>query len=170
MNPNKLKLATKSISGIENLGQNLEKLMKEKNAIKNWEEICSYISQTYDEVKGDNAGNLADYIPELAENDPEQFGVIIMSVAGQVFELGDIKNMICIQSCSKPITYGIALDDFGEEIVHNFVGREPSGRNFNELCLNHENLPHNPCINAGAIMTCSLIKEKESQSKRFEFI
>ena len=47
---------------------------------------------------------------------------------------------------------------------------EPSGRNFNELCLNEDNLPHNPLINAGAIMTTSLIKSNKEQSNRFEYI
>lgn len=38
---------------------------------------------------------------------------------------------------SKPLTYGIALDQLGQEVVHQYVGQEPSGRNFNELVLDH---------------------------------
>jgi hypothetical protein len=33
--------------------------------------------------------------------------------------------------------YGIALDHLGSEVVHQYVGQEPSGRNFNELVLDY---------------------------------
>ena len=148
----------------------MSKLSKGKLEINNWDEIKEILTDTYNKVRNDNKGNVANYIPQLKNVDDELFGAIIVSVDGQVFEIGNTKNIFCVQSCSKPITYGISLEDYGEEIVHNFVGKEPSGRNFNELCLNEENLPHNPLINAGAIMTTSLIKPNENQSSRFEHV
>ena len=45
-----------------------------------------------------------------------------------------------MQSCSKPITYALALEDLGPQIVHKHVGHEPSGVAFNAICLNKENL------------------------------
>jgi glutaminase len=33
--------------------------------------------------------------------------------------------------------YGIALDHLGCDVVHQYVGQEPSGRNFNELVLDY---------------------------------
>lgn len=41
------------------------------------------------------------------------------------------------------------------------VGGEPSGRGFNELSLTDMGLPHNPIIDSGAIMTCSLLRAHE---------
>ena len=106
----------------------------------------------------------------MANINGDLFGVCVVSVDGQVFSVGDYHTNFCVQSCSKPITYGIALENMNEEEVHNFVGKEPSGRNFNELCLNENNLPHNPLINAGAIMTASLIKSDEPQADRFDYV
>src|SRR5262249_29435220 len=62
----------------------------------------------------------------------------------------------------------VALEEHGEAVVHRHVGREPSGRGFNELTLNKEGLPHNPLINSGAIMTCSLIKPEMDAADRFD--
>jgi len=44
LNKDKFKLSTKSLKF--DSGSNLEKLMKDSNAIKNWEEVCNIISQT----------------------------------------------------------------------------------------------------------------------------
>lgn len=38
---------------------------------------------------------------------------------------------------SKPLTYAIALDQLGADLVHSHIGQEPSGRNFNELVLDY---------------------------------
>ena len=39
------------------------------------------------------------------------------------------------QSCSKPFTYAVGLNELGANEVHGYVGQEPSGRMFNELTL-----------------------------------
>ncbi|KAE8751564.1 hypothetical protein FOCC_FOCC001811 [Frankliniella occidentalis] len=77
---------------------------------------------------------------------------------GKRFSIGDVTVPFTLQSCSKPLTYAIALDKLGPEVVHSYVGQEPSGRNFNELILDYNKRPHNPMINAGAILVCSLLK------------
>ena len=63
----------------------------------------------------------------------------------------------------------MALEEIGYA-VHNFVGREPSGKTFNEITLNSKGLPHNPMINAGAIMCCSLIKQNSDPADRFDYV
>ena len=52
-------------------------------------------------------------------------------------------------SYRKLVTYGIALEELGEDTLVKHVGREPSGRNFNELTLDDKGLPHNPFIDSG---------------------
>jgi glutaminase len=138
--------------------------------VSNFDKLKKIITDIYNEIKLDNSGEVADYIPQLKNVNSELFGIAFVSIDGQVLEIGDTDSKFCVQSCSKPITYGIVLNEYNDEIVHNFVGKEPSGRNFNELCLNEDGLPHNPLINSGAIMTTSLIKPNLSLSERFDFV
>jgi len=48
-------------------------------------------------------GHPADYIPILAEADPEWFAVSVCTVDGQRFDLGDSELTYSIQSCVKPL-------------------------------------------------------------------
>jgi glutaminase len=54
--------------------------------------------------------------------------------------------------------------------VHRHVGREPSGQSFNELALSPRGLPHNPMVNAGGIMTTSLIRPDLDIADRFDHV
>ena len=46
--------------------------------------------------------------------------------------------MLTSQSTSKPITYTLSLEELGADVVHKYQGREPSGRMFNEIVLDHD--------------------------------
>lgn len=107
-------------------------------------------------------GKVADYIPELAKADRRWFGISIATVDGQVFEIGDTKQLFTIQSISKPFVYGLALEDHGVDYVLSKVGVEPTGEAFNAIVLDeNSNRPFNPMVNAGAIATADLIKGKD---------
>ncbi|KAL1115787.1 hypothetical protein AAG570_006077 [Ranatra chinensis] len=110
--------------------------------IPDFPDFTKYIEEFYWKCKSNNEGKVASYIPQLARANPDHWGVSVCTIDGQ----------------SKPLNYGIALDQLGQEVVHQYVGQEPSGRNFNELVLDYNKKPHNPMINAGAILVCSLLK------------
>ena len=38
---------------------------------------------------------------------------------------------------SKPFTYALAMDQLGMDTIYKYIGREPSGRNFNEIVLDY---------------------------------
>ncbi|PRQ00614.1 Glutaminase 2 [Enhygromyxa salina] len=115
-------------------------------------------------------GTLANYIPQLARVDPEHFAVAICTADGQMFSIGDANLDFSVQSCAKPLIYSLALEEHGAELVHRYIGREPSGRGFNELSLDPDGKPHNPMINSGAIMACALLQRGQDIADRFEFV
>ncbi|XP_011496078.1 PREDICTED: glutaminase kidney isoform, mitochondrial [Ceratosolen solmsi marchali] len=135
--------------------------------------FTKHIEDFYWKCKSNIEGKVAAYIPQLAHMNSEYWGVSICTIDGQRFSIGDTTIPFTLQSCSKPLTYAIALEKLGQEVVHKYVGQEPSGRNFNELVLDHNKKPHNPMINAGAILVCSLlkslIKPEMTLAEKFDF-
>ena len=103
-------------------------------------------------------GDVANYIPELAQVDPNQFGMAVVTADGAVYTTGDADKRFSIQSVSKVFTLALALGRLGHQLW-NRVGREPSGLAFNSILqLEHERgIPRNPFINAGAIVVTDAI-------------
>ncbi|WP_297597708.1 glutaminase A [uncultured Cetobacterium sp.] len=113
-------------------------------------------------------GVVATYIPELAKVDKNYLGVTIAYADGTILSSGDTKIRFAIESISKTVVLALALLDNGEEEVFKHVHKEPSGDAFNsikKLETEPDHLPRNPFINAGAIMTASLIKGKDPVDK-----
>ena len=155
---------------IDNHAQILKKIFTNDLVITRFKYFTDKIHDIYERTKNLEGGNVADYIPQLARVNPNQYGISLCTIDGQRYSIGDTKVDFSVQSCCKPINYGIVLNDLGSKSVHEYVGREPSGQAFNELLLNKEGKPHNPLINSGAIMTTSLIKGDKSSAERFEYI
>ena len=168
---NKNKLSYEKFVEMVNLNSVIfQKICENNFIIPDWKLFIDEVEKILEEVAVIDKGNVASYIPQLANVDPTLFSVWICTIDGQRYNYGDYKKNFCIQSCTKPITYLIGLDKLGEDHVHNFIGREPSGRNFNELCLDVDNLPHNPLINSGAIMAASLVNPEKTLADRFDII
>jgi glutaminase len=107
-------------------------------------------------------GRIADYIPELAKADRRWFGITIATTDGQVFQVGECKQLFTVQSISKPFVYGLALEDHGLDRVLSRVGVEPTGEAFNAIILDEQsNRPFNPMVNAGAIATADMIQGRD---------
>ncbi|XP_033727832.1 glutaminase kidney isoform, mitochondrial-like isoform X2 [Pecten maximus] len=115
-------------------------------------------------------GKVATYIPILARADPDSWGVSVCTVDGQRHSIGDVKDPFTIQSVSKTLTYASILNDRGSEKVHEYIGYEPSGHSFNKIRLDVNGKPHNPMINTGAILACSLLKPEMDKRQRFNYV
>lgn len=133
-------------------------------------EIQAKLAQIYEQTAEIKTGQVASYIPQLARIDPNQYGVAVCFLNGQEAAWGQSEIDFCLQSVCKPINYALALEELGEEKVHQHVGFEPSGSAFNALTLNQQGLPHNPLINSGGIMCASLIQSQAALSDRFAAI
>jgi len=132
--------------------------------------IEQYLQDLHARHAGHTEGQVADYIPELAKANPDWFGICIATRDGHVYEIGDTRTHFTIQSVSKALSYGLALQDRGEEYILSRIGVEPSGDAFNAISLKPETgAPFNPMINAGAIAVCGQVRPGDGKS-RFERI
>ena len=120
--------------------------------------IQKYLERLHEKYSELRDGEVANYIPELAKANPEWFGICVATTDGHVYEVGDTRLPFTIQSISKPLTYGLALEDCGGAAVLAKIGIEPTGDAFNSISLDPKTgRPMNPMINAGAIAATSLI-------------
>ncbi|PZC75185.1 hypothetical protein B5X24_HaOG206600 [Helicoverpa armigera] len=152
----------------------ITKAFRSHFVIPDFQDFIKDIEEMYWAAKSNYKGKIASYIPQLARASVESWGVSVCTIDGQRFSIGDVNVPFTVQSCSKPLTYAMALETLGAELVHKYVGTEPSGRNFNELVLDYNMKPHNPMINAGAILVCSLLKTLDrpdmSSAEKFDHV
>src|SRR5262245_55672483 len=131
--------------------------------------LLRFLDECHEKFAADEAGSIADYIPELSKADPAHFGISLSTLDGHVYEVGDTKVPFTIQSISKPFVFALALDTLGAAKVESAIGVEPSGDPFNSIRLNAENHPFNPMVNAGAIACSGLIHEAKGDAA-FDYI
>eukprot|EP01135_Chromosphaera_perkinsii_P003917 Nk52_evm18s262 gene=Nk52_evmTU18s262 len=150
--------------------QLIQKVMTGNVILPEFKSLCTEVREIVEVTRSCDDGDVARYIPQLARVDPAYYGVAICSTDGQRYKYGDSNVQFCVQSTCKPINYCLACEEHGPDYVHNYVGRGPSGKSFNAITLNNDGKPHNPLINAGAIMTCSMVQPKMDLSDRFDYV
>lgn len=115
-------------------------------------------------------GKVADYIPALSSANPEDIGVCIIDLDGEIHKEGEYDKKFTMQSISKVIALMLAIMDNGADYVFERVGENEIDEPFNtfsNLDLPNITKPANPMINIGAILTTSLIKgDKEDRINR----
>jgi len=152
----------------------LIKIFRNDLVIPEFASFCESVTTLYQKLKNNFTGEPAGYIPQLARMPKEKWGISICTVDGQRFSIGDVHDKFTVQSTSKPITYSLTLEELGTDEVHKYQGREPSGRMFNEIVLDHNNQPHNPMVNSGAIMSSSillhLVKKEMNMAQKYDYV
>lgn len=131
------------------------------------------LEQAFAEAEPLHNGANAQYIPALAEVDPNRFSACICTTDGTLISVGD-DEPFTLQSMSKPFLYAEALACFGIEQVHQIVAVEPTGKPFDALIdvESGSKRPHNPMINAGAIAVAALFAEgsEREQVRRLDHL
>lgn len=114
-------------------------------------------------------GKQADYIPELAKVNPDQFGMCLHTIYGEIYSIEQADTRFSIQSISKVFSLAMCLSLLGDKLWER-VGKEPSGTAFNSLIQLEveKGIPRNPFINAGAIvMSDILLSHLEHPEEQF---
>jgi glutaminase len=109
-----------------------------------------------------NDGDVADYIPALAEVNKHDLSVAVYNVRDNTcIYAGDYQKKFTLQSISKVLVLALAIQDRGYGYVFDRVGMEPTGDPFNSISKLETSVPSkplNPMINAGALAVTNMIK------------
>jgi len=129
--------------------------------------ISKVLNAAHAKYKNNKDGKNADYIKALADVDSNLFGITIVTVNGDVYEVGDYKSEFSIQSISKVFTVAKAMQQHGAKAVQEKIGVSATGLAFNSIIAIEQQPARaaNPFVNAGAIASTSLIEAKDGKQR-----
>lgn len=130
-------------------------------------DIETALDAAYNKFKDLKEGKNADYIKELANVDPNIFGIALVTTDGKVYTKGDIGSMVSIQSVSKVFTMAQIVEEMGAQAVEDKIGVDATGMRFNSIVAveMQRGKEINPLVNPGAIAATSLVKGTDSTAK-----
>ncbi|MGM0946485.1 MAG: glutaminase A [Bacteroidota bacterium] len=134
-------------------------------------QIQAAVDQAYEQFKNVKEGKNADYIKELANVDPDIFGITVVDQKGRVYTAGDTESKVSIQSVSKAFVLSLVLEESGSATIREKVGVNATGAPFNSIIAMEVNMrvntdaEINSMVNAGAIATTSLVKGETAEQK-----
>lgn len=134
------------------------------------ERVKALVLESHARYRSNTEGAVSNVYPALAAVRPELFGVCLVSVHGEVHGAGEVEHPFSIMSVSKPFVFALVCQVLGAELVRQRVGVNSTGLPFNSLAAIERDGEGrtNPMVNAGAILTTSLVPGKAEQ--RWTFI
>ena len=129
--------------------------------------INQVLKEAYDKYKGDMGGANADYIKALAVVDSNIFGITFVDMDGNIYEYGNTKKVVSIQSISKVFTAALVMSEKGDKFIQEKIGVNATGLAFNSIMAIelHKGSASNPFVNAGAIQSTSWVQAKDSKER-----
>jgi glutaminase len=131
------------------------------------ERINAVLKEAYEKFKNNQDGKNADYIKALAIVDSKIFGITLVTPDGKVYEIGDTKEVVSIQSISKVFTAAKVIQERGEKFLQEKIGANATGLAFNSIIAieQHGGSASNPFVNAGAIQSTSWVEAVDSKER-----
>lgn len=142
----------------------------EKRISKN--ELSQIVSDAYEHCKKIKEGNNASYIPYLAKENSDLFGLSICFVDGDIINIGDHDYIFGIESISKVATALLVLKEYGCETVLKMIGADATGLPYNSILaiLLENSHPSTPLVNAGAISAVSMVRPVGNKGQKWKSI
>lgn len=136
------------------------------------QQIKEAAQNAFDSASKVSGGANANYIPYLANIDPELFGLSVMLPDGTAFDFGDTGYKFGIESVSKVPTAILAMIQHSPAGVLDKIGADATGLPFNSIfaILLENDHPSTPLVNAGAISACSMIDPKGDSDGKWKAI
>ena len=140
-------------------------------ALPDAERVEDMLRDTHERYREVHDGDVADYIPALAEADPALFGISLTSAAGHRFSVGDAQHEFTIQSIAKAFVFALVVQEIGHVEVRERIGVNNTGLAFDSVMAIELNDGHtmNPMVNAGALATTALVPGRSWDAK-WDFI
>lgn len=147
------------------------KCFRKELVIPNFPEFSKDVEDIFRSTKSNTNGDIDESLPQHDDAENPPYAISVCTVDGQLLQLGDHDLAFSVQSISKVVNYAIAREELGRKKLHEHVGVEPGGEGFDAgMVLNEKDLPHNPLINSGAMMTASLIKQDLEMEQRLQYV
>ena len=123
------------------------------------------VNAAYAKYKDLKEGKNADYIPALAKDNPNVYGIALITADGKVFSAGDLTTEVSIQSVSKVFTMAQVINEQGVESIEKRIGVDATGARFNSIIAIEgvrnvvgSGAPEmNALVNPGAISATSMV-------------
>ncbi len=121
--------------------------------------IQAALDSAYAQFKDLKEGKNADYIPALAEVDPNIYGIVLVTTDGRVYTKGDVSSEVSIQSISKVFTMAKVVEEQGAAAIENNMGVDATGQVFNSINAveQYKGAEMNAMVNPGAITATSMV-------------
>ena len=133
--------------------------LAQKKGAKGAPDYQAAVNAAYAKFKDLKEGKNADYIPALAEVDPNIYGIALVTVDGKVYTAGDIASEVSIQSISKVFTMAKVMDEQGADAIEKNMGVDATGQVFNSINAveQYRGSEMNAMVNPGAITATSMV-------------